>query len=93
MDKNQQPPVIQELGRLSLSIRDEGRKSESSELLRVGADESSASATFFFFSIIIWIHVLTNNIQANKNKQTKQILTYIKQRQYRYNTLTIWRAN
>ena len=30
MDKNQQPPVIQELGRLSLSIRDEGRKSESS---------------------------------------------------------------
>ena len=49
MDKNQQPPVIQELGRLSLSIRDEGRKSESSELLRVGADESSASATFFFF--------------------------------------------
>ena len=30
MDKNQQPPAIQELGRLSLSIRDEGRKSESS---------------------------------------------------------------
>ena len=49
MHKNQQPPVIQELGRLSLSIRHEGRKSESSELLRVGADESSASATFFFF--------------------------------------------
>ena len=45
MDKNQQPPVIQELGRLPLSIRGEGRKSESSELLRVGAGQSSASAT------------------------------------------------
>ena len=35
------------------------------------------------------MQVLTNNIQANKNKQTKQSLTYIKQRQYKYNTLTI----
>ena len=45
MDLNQQPPVTQELGRLFPSIRVGGRRDESSEPLRVGAGESSASAT------------------------------------------------
>ena len=45
MDKNQQPSVTQELGRLFPSIRGGGRRGKSSELLRVGAGESSASAT------------------------------------------------
>ena len=44
MDENQQPSVTQELGRLFPSIRGRGRKDESSELLRVGVGESSASA-------------------------------------------------
>ena len=45
MDENQQPSVTQELGRLFASIRGRGRRGESSELLRVGAGESPASAT------------------------------------------------
>ena len=46
MSESQQPSVIQELGRLFPSIRGGGRRGESSELrLRVGAGESSASAT------------------------------------------------
>ena len=45
MDVNQQPPVTQELGKLFSSIRVGGRRGESSEPLRVGAGESSASAT------------------------------------------------
>ena len=45
MDENQQPSVTQELGRLFLSIKARGRRGERSELLRVGAGESSASAT------------------------------------------------
>ena len=45
MDKNQQPSVMQELGRHFPSIRGGGRRDESSELLRAGAGESSASAT------------------------------------------------
>ena len=45
MNETQQPSVTQELGRLFPSIRDRGRRGESSELLRVGAGESSASAT------------------------------------------------
>ena len=45
MDENQQPSVTQELGKLFPSIRCRGRRSESSELLRVSAGESSASAT------------------------------------------------
>ena len=45
MDEKQQPSVTQELGRLFPSIRGRGRRGESSELLRVGAGESSASAT------------------------------------------------
>ena len=45
MDENQQPSVTQELGRLFPSIRGGGRRGESSELIRIGARESSASAT------------------------------------------------
>ena len=45
MYENQQPSVTQKLGRLFPSIRGRGRRRESSELLRVGAGESSASAT------------------------------------------------
>ena len=45
MDENQQSPVTQELGILFPSIRGGGRRDESSDLLRVGAGESSASAT------------------------------------------------
>ena len=45
MDENQQPSVTQELGRLFPSIKGRGRRGESSELLRVGAGESSVSAT------------------------------------------------
>ena len=45
MDENQQPFVPQELGRLFLSARVGGRRGESREFLRVGAGESSASAT------------------------------------------------
>ena len=45
MDENQQPSVTQELGRLFPNKRGRGRRGESSELLRVGARESPASAT------------------------------------------------
>ena len=45
MNENQQPSVTQELGRLFPSITGWGRRGESSELLRVGARESPASAT------------------------------------------------
>ena len=45
MDENQQPSVTHELGRLFPSIRGGVRRGESSELLRVGAGESSAPAT------------------------------------------------
>ena len=45
MDKNQQPSVTQGLGRLFPRMRGGGRRGESSELLRVVAGESSASAT------------------------------------------------
>ena len=45
MDENQQTSVTQELGRLFPSIKGRGRRGESSELLRVGAGESSVSAT------------------------------------------------
>ena len=45
MYENQQPSVTQELGRLLSSTRGRGRRVEGSEFLRVGAGESSASAT------------------------------------------------
>ena len=44
MNENQQTSATQELRRLFPSIRGRGRRGESSELLRVGAGESSASA-------------------------------------------------
>ena len=62
MDENQQPSVTQELGRLFPSIRGRGRKDESSELLRVGAGESSASATD------------TNNTSFAKGSTTKRTI-------------------
>ena len=45
MEENQEPSVTQELGRLFPSTRGGGRRGESREPLRVGAGESSASAT------------------------------------------------
>ena len=45
MDENQQPSATQELRRLFPSVRGGGRRGENSELLRVGAGESSSSAT------------------------------------------------
>ena len=45
MHENQQPSVTQELGRLFPSKRGRRRRGESSELLGVGAGESSASTT------------------------------------------------
>ena len=45
MDENQQQSVTQELGILFPSIRGRGWRGKSSELLSVGAGESSASAT------------------------------------------------
>ena len=65
MDENQQPSVTQELGRLFPSIRGRGRRGESSELLRVGAGESSASATD------------TNNTSFATWSTTKQIIEEI----------------
>ena len=59
MDKNQQPSVTQELGRLFPSIRGGGRRGESSEFLRVGAGESSDSTTH------------TNNINFATQSTTK----------------------
>ena len=65
MDENQQPSVTQELGRLFPSIRGRGRRGESSELLRVGAGESSASATD------------TNNTSFATRSPTKQTIEEI----------------
>ena len=45
MDENQQTSITQELGRLLPSIRSREKRGETSELLKVGAGESSASAT------------------------------------------------
>ena len=45
MDENQQLSVPHKLGRPFLSTRGGGRRGESRELVRVGAGESSASAT------------------------------------------------
>ena len=45
MDENWQPSVTQKLGRLFPSIRGRERRVERSEILRVSAGESSASAT------------------------------------------------
>ena len=45
MDENQQPSITQELGRLFPSVTSRERRGESRQLLKVGAGESSASAT------------------------------------------------
>ena len=45
MDENQQPSVQQQFRQLFRSARGGGRRGKSRELLRVGAGESSASAT------------------------------------------------
>ena len=60
MDENQQPSITR--GRLFPSIRDRGRRGESSELLRVGAGESSASATD------------TNNTSFTRRSTTKRAI-------------------
>ena len=65
MDENQQPSVTQELGRLFPSIRGRGRRGESSELLRVGAGELSATATD------------TNNTSFATRSTTKQMIEEI----------------
>ena len=66
MDENQQPSVTQELGRLFFpSIRGRRGRGESSELLRVGAGESSASATD------------TNNTSFAKRSTTKRTIEEI----------------
>ena len=65
MDENQQPSVTQELGKLFPSIRGGGRRGESSELLRVGAGESSASATY------------TNNTSFATRSTTKRTIEKI----------------
>ena len=68
MDKNQQPYVTQEWGRLFPSIRGTGRRSKSSQFLRVGAGESSASAT----DTIVLQHGLTQNERLKKYGDQKQ---------------------
>ena len=65
MDENQQTSVTQELGRLFPSMRGKGRRGESSELLRVGPGESSASATD------------TNNTSFATRSPTKQTIEEI----------------
>ena len=65
MDENQQPFVPQELGRLFLSARVGGRRGESREFLRVGAGESSASATG------------TNNTSFARRSTTKRTIEEI----------------
>ena len=65
VDENQEPSVTQELGRLFPSIRDRERRGESSELLKVGAGKSSASATD------------TNNTSFAKRSTTKRTIAEI----------------
>ena len=65
MDEKHQPSVTQELGRLFPSIRGRGRRGESSELLRVGAGELSATATD------------TNNTSFATRSTTKQMIEEI----------------
>ena len=74
MDKNQQPSVTQELGRLFTGIRGRGRRGESSELIRVGAGESSDSATD------------TNNTSFTTRATTKRtLMKYGDQKQHQRN--------
>ena len=65
MDENQQPSVLQELGRLFLSSRVGGERGESKEFLRVSAGQSSASATD------------TNNTSSATRSTTKRTIEKI----------------
>ena len=65
MNENQQSSVTQELGRFFPSIISGGRRGESSELLKVNAGESSASATD------------TNNINFTIRSTTKRMIEEI----------------
>ena len=65
MKKTSKTSVTKELGRLFPSIRGRGRRGESSELLRVGAGESSASTTY------------TNNTSFVTRSTTKQTIEEI----------------
>ena len=65
MDENQQPSVLQELGRLLLSSRVGGERGESKEFLRVGVGQSSASATD------------TNNTSSATRSTTKRTIEKI----------------
>ena len=65
MDENQQTSITQELGRLLPSIRSREKRGETSELLKVGAGESSASATD------------TNNTSFAKRSTTKRTIEEI----------------
>ena len=65
VDENQQPSVTQDLGRLFPSIRGRERRRQSSELLKVGAGKSSASATD------------TNNTSFAKQSTTKRTIAEI----------------
>ena len=73
MDENQQRSVTQELERMFPSIRGRGRRGESSELLRVGAGESSASATD------------TNNTSFATRSTTKRLNKYEDQNKHQRN--------
>ena len=68
MNESQQSFVTQELGRLFSSIRDRGRRGESSELLlRVGAGESSASHLQQLMQIILVLQQgLPENVPLKK---------------------------
>ena len=79
MDKNQQPSVKQELGRLFPSIRGRGRRVESSELHGVGAGESSASATDTNKTSLISSLIF----QDRSLKFSKQKLSYFEPFQFR----------
>ena len=65
IDENEKPFVTQELGRLFPNIRGGGRRDESNEPFRVGAGESSASATD------------TNNTSFATRSSTKQTIEKI----------------
>ena len=79
MDKNQQPSVKQELGRLFPSIRGRGRRVESSELHGAGAGESSASATDTNKTSLISSLIF----QDRSLKFSKQKLSYFEPFQFR----------
>ena len=70
MDENQQPSVIQELGRLFPSIRGRGRRGESSELLRLVMVNHLLQQLIQI--IIILQHGLSQNGRLKKYGDQKQ---------------------